>query len=85
MLGQPLFDYCASFDSNSGEYLIYNIMNEYLCNSQSTAKQMIHRRTYDIIPIGFINYDRILVIETAVTLLIYLNLCAYRVRCLSAT
>ena len=28
MLGQPLFDYCAYFDINVGEYLIYNITNK---------------------------------------------------------
>ena len=35
--------------------------------------------------IRFTSYDRIHVIKTAVTLLLYLNLCAYRVRCSSAT
>ena len=60
-------------------------LNQYSCNSQSTAKQTIHCRTYDRILIGFINYDRIIVIKTAVTLLLYLNLCAYLIQCLSAT
>ena len=60
-------------------------VNEFCCNSWSTAKQPIHRRTDDRILIGFITNNRIIVIEKAATLLLYLNLCAYRVRCLSAT
>ena len=60
-------------------------LNQSRCNSQSTAKKLIARRTYDRTLIGFITYDKILVIETVVTLLLYLNLFAYRVQCLSAT
>ena len=61
------------------------VLNQSHCNSQSTAKQPIHRRTYNRIPIGFITYDIIHVIEAAVTLLIYLKWCAYRVQYSSAT
>ena len=54
-----------------------NNMNHLRFNSQFTAKQPINiSRTIRIL-IGFITYDRIDVIETAVTLLVYLNLCAY--------
>ena len=60
-------------------------LNESRCNSQFTAKQPITAAVTIRIPIGFITYDRIDVIETAVTLSAYLNLCAYRVQCLSAT
>ena len=49
------------------------------------AKQPITIALKIRIPIGFITYDRIDVIDTAVTLSVYLNLCTYCVRCLSAT
>ena len=48
-------------------------------NSRSAAALTIR------ILIGFITYDKIHVIETAVNLLLYLNLCSYRGRCSSAT
>ena len=52
-------------------------MNQLRCNSQSTAKQAINIALTIRILIGFITYDRIDVTKTAVTLLVYLNLCAY--------
>ena len=60
------------------------VLIQYFCNSQSTDKQPIHCHTYDRIPIGFITYDIIILIDIAVTLLLYLNLCAYCVWCSSA-
>ena len=55
------------------------------CCQSILLKWPIFDITYDIILIEVITYDRILVIETAVTLFLYLNLCAYRVQCLSTT
>ena len=49
------------------------------------AKQLITAAITIRIRIVFITYDRILVIETLVTLVLYLNLCAYLVQCSSAT
>ena len=52
-------------------------------NSDVTADQRPNSRSAAAltirIPMGFITYDRTEVIETAVTLSVYLNLCAYRV------
>ena len=57
----------------------YDKMNYSHCKSQTTSKQPITITLKIRIPIGFLTYDRIDVIETAVTLSVYLNLSDYRV------
>ena len=67
------------------ELKVWSLLNQLRCNSQSTDKQLIAISLTIRSLIGFITYDRIDVIKTAVTSSVYLNLCAYHVQCSSAT